>query len=293
MSDHSPAAGLAGHTVRAAAPRRPFHPRPAAVVSHVVLAVLGCLFLFPAIWGALTSLKGPSAVYSLAPVAAPTLANYQGALRSYPYLRLLANTTAISLGVTALGLVAALPAAYALTRFRFAGRGVVLALLLGSLLVPAQVTLVPDYVIIARLHLLNTLAGVILPEAAGVAVAVVVLRASLLDFPVDLYEAAAMDGAGPLATLVRVVLPNLGAAVAAAAILLLVSSWNDYFWPLLVTNQLDTTTLQVGLQIFQSDSATAWGPLLAMNTLALVPVALLFLIAQRWIADAYVRSGVR
>lgn len=168
-----------------------------------------------------------------------------------------------------------------------------LGLLVVSLIVPAQITLVPDYVIVARAGLLNTLPGVILPEAAKIAVAVVVLRATLLDFPTELLEAAAIDGAGHVGTLVRIVVPNVRPAVAAVSVLVLVGSWNDYFWPLLATNRLPSTTLQLGLQLFQSEVGTAWGPLLAMNTLALVPVAVLFLLGQRAITDAFVRSGIR
>lgn len=265
----------------------------AGPLAHGSLALIAALCLFPVVWALLTSFKPPDRIYDLGIWSETTLANYAAGLHSYPFLRLLLNTSVIALGVTMLQVGFALPAAYALVRFRFRGKGVVLALLVGSLIVPAQITLVPDYVIVSRAGLLNTLLGVILPEASTVAVAVVILRASLLDFPTELLEAAAIDGAGELRALVRIVVPNLGPALAAASLLALISSWNDYFWPLLVTNQLTSTTLQLGLQLFQSELGTAWGPLLAMNTLALVPVAVLFLAAQRAITDAFVRSGIQ
>lgn len=292
----------AGQPARAAAlPRRPparlarggRRLRWARIVSHGVLLGLGLLAVFPVLWAVLTSLRPETHIYDLTPLTAPTLANYASGLRSYPFIRLLLNTVVIAGSVTVLQIAFALPAAYALTRFRFRGRGLVLALLVGSLLVPAQITLIPDYVIVARLGLLNTLFGVVLPEVGTVGFAVVVLRSSLLDFPTELYEAAMIDGAGPFATLWRVVVPNLRPAIASAAVLVLVSSWNEYFWPLLVTNQLSSMTLQLGLQTFQSERGTDWGALLAMNSLAMLPVALLFLLAQRRITDAFVRSGIR
>jgi ABC-type glycerol-3-phosphate transport system permease component len=288
-------AGVSLPSGRAAVRRRPLdgRGRTAAFLAHASLALLAALSLFPVVWALLTTFKPANHIYDLAPWSAPTLANYVAGLRGYPYLRLLLNTTVIALGVTALQVGFALPTAYALVRSRFRGRGLVLALLVGSLIVPAQITLVPDYVIVARAGLLNSLPGVILPEASTIAVAVVVLRASLLDFPIELLEAAAIDGAGQLGTLFRIVVPNLRPALGAACVLVLISAWNDYFWPLLVTNQLSSTTLQLGLQLFQSELGTAWGPLLAMNTLALVPVAVLFLVAQRAITDAFVRSGIQ
>jgi ABC-type glycerol-3-phosphate transport system permease component len=267
--------------------------RVAPVLAHGALAIVAGLSLFPILWALLTTFKPADHIYDLALWPAPTLANYAVGLRGYPYLHLLLNTTVIALGVTALQVGFALPTAYALVHGRFRGRGIVLALLVGSLIVPAQITLVPDYIMVARAGLLNTVPGVILPEAATIGVAVLVLRASLIDFPTELLEAATIDGAGLLGALFWIVVPNLRPALGAACVLVLISSWNDYFWPLLVTNQLTSTTLQLGLQLFQSELGTAWGPLLAMNTLALVPVAVLFLVAQRAITDAFVRSGIQ
>jgi sn-glycerol 3-phosphate transport system permease protein len=166
----------------------------------------------------------------------------------------------------------------------------------GSLLIPFQVTMIPNYLLVARLGWLNSLPGLVIPQlgsSIGVGLGVLFLRQHFRGFPTALFDAAEMDGAGPFRTLWSVVLPNMRAPLSALAILVFLHAWNEYFWPLLVTKNLETTMIQVGLQLFLQSEGNAWGPLMAAAIMAALPVFLIYLLAQRQITDAFVRSGMR
>ncbi|MBV9131308.1 MAG: carbohydrate ABC transporter permease, partial [Chloroflexi bacterium] len=139
---------------------------------------------------------------------------------------------------------------------------------------------------------LDTLAALVVPHL-GSAFAVIMLRQFMKSFPLELVEAARLDGAGSWAILWRMMVPNLRAPLATLAILSFISTWNEYFWPLLVTSRPDRTVVQVGLQMFLSSDGEQWGPLMAAATVATVPVLLVYVLFQRQVVEAFVRSGLR
>jgi ABC-type glycerol-3-phosphate transport system permease component len=187
-------------------------------------------------------------------------------------------------------------AAYALARWEFPGKTVIFLAFAGSLLIPFQVTMIPNYLLMANLGWLNTIQGLVVPQLGstiGVGLGVFILRQHFLNFPTALFDAASIDGAGPVRTLWDVVLPNVRPALAALSILVFLQGWNEYFWPLLVTRKLDQTMIQVGLQLFLQAEGNAWGPLMAAATMSILPVFVLYFVAQRQIMEAFVRSGIR
>ena len=183
-------------------------------------------------------------------------------------------------------------AAYAFARWRFRGDNLLLVLFVGTWLVPFQVTMLPNYVLLSRLGWLDSLAALVVPHL-GSAFAVVLLRQFMKNFPLELVEAARLDGANSWAILWRIIAPNLRAPLATLAVLSFISTWNEYFWPLLVTSKLEHTVVQVGLQMFLSSDGEQWGPLMAAATVATLPVLLLYLVLQRQVVDAFVRTGLR
>jgi ABC-type glycerol-3-phosphate transport system permease component len=204
---------------------------------------------------------------------------------------LLLNTFAVA-ALTALGqLLTSLFAAYALTRRRFPGQRAAYLLFVGTWLVPFQVTMLPNYVVIVRLGLLNTLAGVVIPTLCS-AIGVLMLRQHLRSFPRELLDAAAMDGRSSWATLWTVVVPNVRAALSALVILLFMTSWNEYFWPAMVLRG-SRSVIQLGLEGFCSPEGTDWSALMAAAGLACLPVLALYVVLQRHIVSAFVRSGLR
>lgn len=262
---------------------------------HLALGALGLLCMFPIYWLYATSLRRPDQVLSLSPLPWPiSLGNYADAIRLVNLPVLLANTTLVSL-LTALGqLLTGLLAAYAFAAWRFPLQRLCYLAFVGTWLVPFQVTMLPNYVLLLQLGLLNTLAGVIVPNLCS-ALGVILLRQHLDGFPKELLEASTTDGRSSWQTLWTVVVPNLRAPLAALTILLFVTSWNEYFWPAMVL-QRSNSVLQLGLRSFmisEGAQGTYWGPLMAVAGLACLPIFALYLVLRRHIVSAFVRSGLK
>ncbi|MBV9898295.1 MAG: carbohydrate ABC transporter permease [Chloroflexi bacterium] len=273
------------------------HAKLRSAPGHGVLTLLCLLTVFPMLWAVLTSLKPVNEIFTLDLVTAnATLANYAEVYRAVPFLRMMLNTLIVATVMMLLTLALSIAVAYAITRWEFPGKRLVYLAFAGSLLIPFQVTMIPNYLLIARLGWLNTLPGLIVPQLGstiGVGLGVLILRQHFIGFPKSLLDAAAIDGAGPIRTLWSVLLPNMRPALAAVSILIFLQAWNEYFWPLLVTKKMDDTMIQVGLQLFLQAEGNAWGPLMAAATMSAVPVFALYFLAQRQIMDAFVRSGIR
>jgi len=260
------------------------------VVGHVLLVGLSVVALFPVVWMYWSSLRPPGQMFSFG--LSFSGANYSAAWAAIPMGRLFVNTFAMAALVAAGQLVTSLLAAYSFARWRFRGQNLLFFLFIATWLVPFQVTMLPNYVLLSQLGMLNTLAGVIVPQLSS-AFAVLLLRQHLKAFPTELLDAARVDGQSSWATLWKVVVPSLGPTLAALGILLFVSAWNDYFWPLLVFRNTSTSVLQLGLGVFLSTDATNYGALMAAAGLACLPVFLIYLVLQRRVVNAFVRSGLR
>jgi ABC-type glycerol-3-phosphate transport system permease component len=261
--------------------------------AHGVMIVLCGVALFPVYWMVVTSLRPANDILSGALMPGSlTLDNYAFVWREIPMARMLVNTFAMALLVTLGQLLTGLLAAYAFARWRLPGGRALFLVFVGTWLVPLQVTMLPNYVLLARLQWLNSLAALVVPQLAA-AFAIILLRQHLLGFPRDLLDAACIDGASSWRTLWGIVVPNLRAPLAALAILLFISTWKEYFWPLLVTSKPEQSVVQVGLQMFASQEGDLWGPMMAASTLACLPIFALYLVLQRQVVDAFVRSGLK
>ncbi|MEB3370969.1 carbohydrate ABC transporter permease [Saccharopolyspora mangrovi] len=266
--------------------------RSRAILGHGILGVLGLLCVLPIYWMYATSLRAPGDVFSLSPLPWPlSVDNYAYAWNTIPIGRMLANTLVVAL-VTALGqLLTGLFAAYAFAVWEFRGKQVLYLLFVGTWLVPFQVAMLPNYVLLLQLGVLNTIAGVILPSLCS-ALSVLMLRQHLRSFPKELLDAAKIDGRSSWSTLWTVVVPNLRPALAALGILLFVQAWNEYFWPALVL-QRSNAMVQLGIRSFMGTEGNDWGPLMATAGLACLPVFALYLVLQRQIVNAFIRSGLK
>jgi ABC-type glycerol-3-phosphate transport system permease component len=147
-------------------------------------------------------------------------------------------------------------------------------------------------VLATKLGLLDSVTGLVIPNAAA-AFAVLVLYNAMRGFPREVVEAARMDGAGSLRTLIEVVIPNLRAPIASISILCFISAWNDYFWPLLLIRKMDHAVVQIGLQFFMTQEGNDWGLLMAAATLASLPILGIYLVLQRQVVESFMKSGIR
>lgn len=274
-------------------PRR-IGPALRAAGRHAVLTAVAGAMLFPVLWALTTSFKPANDIYGTDPLPVPaSLEHYRSALDDFPIGRLLLNTFLTAAGVTAAHLVVGVLAAYALVRFHVPLRGWIMGALAVALVVPTQSLIVPHFLMIAELGWHDTYPGLVLPQLSGCALAVLLLHEHVRAIPPGLVGAAELDGATPWETLRFVVLPLLRPALGAVAVLVFISTWNEYLWPLLAAPSRDHTTIQVGLHLFQNQEGPNPGPLLAAAMLSTLPVVAVYLLASRRIADAFLHSGLR
>ena len=267
--------------------------RTATAGRHAILIALSFLAIFPFYWMLNTSFKPQGEVYS--PSLLPhhwTFDNYVQAWNGIPMAHMLSNSLIVAVGQTLTQLLTSVLAAYAFTRWEFRGRHVLYGLISLTWLVPFQVIMIPNYVVISGWGLRNSLLGLIIPNIAS-AFAVLQLYQTFRSFPKALIEAAQLDGASSWGILWQTIFPNLRASIASIGVLLFISAWNDYFWPLLVTNKPEHSTVQIGLQSFMSTDANMWGPLMAATTITSLPILILYFILQRQIIDSFIKGGLR
>jgi sn-glycerol 3-phosphate transport system permease protein len=248
----------------------------------LVVVIMG----LPLYWVATGALKTNQEIYTFPPVwipRQPQWGNFVEAWQAVPFGRFFVNSIVTTLGAVALELLFALLSAYALVFVRARGKGLVFAVVIAALLVPGTVTLLPNYLTVARLGWINTYQGLIIPVAA-VAFGVFLFRQHFLTLPRDLLDAARLDGCGHLGLLRHVVVPLSQPVIVTFLVIYLVAHWNDFLWPLVVTNRLEWRTVPVGVAyLYQVEGVQNWGPILAGTVMALVPMLFVYVVAQRWI----------
>jgi multiple sugar transport system permease protein len=269
---------------------------PGKVLLYAVLVLIAVFFVLPLLWMVSTALKFESAVFTdkgFIPQS-PTLDNFARILTATgdtPVFRWMLNSFIVATAGTILTVVLTSLSAYAFARIDFPGRGILFALLITTLLLPGVMFLVPQFILVDILGLLNSYPGMILPGLAGV-FGVFFMRQFFMGIPIELEEAAYVDGANRLRTFLSVVLPLAGPAIATLAVISFLAYWNDYLWPLIIC-QGDGCTLPPGLRNFQGSYTAAFGLLMAGATLAAIPVLVIYVFAQRWIVQSVTSSGVK
>ncbi len=264
---------------------------------YAVLVFIGLIFVVPLGWMLSTSLKPKSQWFSAEIHWIPktiTFANYQSLLDNpaTPIVRWFTNSLLVGALVTVLILVIDSLAAYAYARMEFKGRNALFGLLLATLFLPGMMFLVPNFLTIFNLHLLNNYAGVILPGLAGV-FGVFFLRQFFETIPKELEEAAVLDGANAFQTFWRVALPLARPALATLAVITFLASWNDFLWPLLILQQADLLTLPPGLATLQGAYTSEYGQMMAGAMVAAVPVLILYIGLQRFIVQSVATTGLK
>lgn len=267
--------------------------RPWRVAGHIFCLALCLSVIAPLALALGTAFKPANEIYDLTPWPRnPTFENFVKLVEETEFVLYLWNSLATTF-LRVLGQLAiAVLAAYAFARWRFTGSTFVFALTLGAMMIPHQLVMIPIYIMIAELDWFDTWAALIIPNLA-MPFAVFLLRQHMMSFPKDLLDAAEMDGAGPFTALWRVMLPNLGPALAALTIVLSIDCWNEYFWPLLVTDSPGSRTVQIGIRQFLEENFEDFGALMAGVTVASVPVLAVFFVLQRRIMETFVASGLK
>ena len=218
--------------------------------------------------------------------------NYLDPLRKYNFLLYFKNSIFVTVIATIITLIINSMAAYALSIYEFRGKNVALVFVIGTLLIPLTIILVPVFYVIANFGMINSLWGVILPGAAT-PTGVFLLRQYMLTLPRELIEAARMDHASEWAIYWRIVLPLSIPAIAVLAIFSIMWRWNDFLWPLIVLSKSEVYTLQIALNAFHGELTSQWNYVLAMTMVTLLPIALIFTYLQKFITTGIASSGMK
>jgi multiple sugar transport system permease protein len=268
----------------------------ADAIIFFALCVGVLFFLFPFFWMVSTSLKAGDELFLYPPSLTPKkllFHNYLDIWSKAPFGTYFLNsifvTTAITLGEIATSVLAA----YAFSRISFPGREKLFLAFLGTLMIPNVVTLVPVYVIVRKLNWVDTYWGLIIPQLATV-YGIFMLRQFFLTIPHDLDDAAQVDGLSRLGILLKIYLPLSVPALIALAIISFINNWNNFFWPLVVTNSDTMRTLPIGLRFFmEGEGSGEWQYLMVASTLVVVPPLIVFLFLQRYFVRGITMSGIQ
>ncbi|WP_327713003.1 carbohydrate ABC transporter permease [Streptomyces sp. NBC_00464] len=293
-------------------------PRPTAkrkpvtfgrIALYVTLSAVSLLMVVPFVWMVLTSLKTPVEIASQDAGLLPEhwdFSNYTEALKAAPFATYARNSFIIAISHTVLNLVIASMAGYSLARIRFRGSEVIFYLFIAALMIPTYTKVLPEFLIVRFMPLaggndlfgqggsgwLDTWWALIVPGAVT-PFAVFLFRQFYLDLPVELEEAARLDGLGEFRIYARIMTPQVKPAIITVALLTFESSWNNFLWPLLVTRTDSLRVIQVGLSVFRTENGPQWHFLMAGTTLATLPMVVLFLIGQRYFVQGFATAGLK
>lgn len=276
-------------------PRRRQSPRRWLLLAG--LAILAVLLVFPLYWMVVSALtpggQSQSSQFYLWP-AEPTLANFSEVFSTQPVWRWIGNSLLISVVTTAISVCVSLGAGYALAKFSFFGKGLLYTAFLVTIMIPIQVTLVPSFLVVARLGLVDSPWAVILPTAFDV-VGIFIARQFMLSVPNALVEAARVDGAGEFRAFFQVVLPTCGPLVGVLVILAFMARWNDFLWPMVVLQGNENLTVPVALSTLTNNPAFAspWGAVMAVATVTVLPILVVFLAFQRQFVQGISSTGIK
>lgn len=292
-------------------PARPRRRRRSAsmLLIELFLALGAVAMIVPFVWMLLTSVKSPVDIATYPPSFWPVewvWSNYPEAMAAAPFGTYFRNSLIISIGHTVMTVTLASMAGYALARFTFRGRELVFLGLIAMLMIPTYTKIVPQFLLVKFMPLfggndwlgqggsgwLNTWWALIIPGGLT-PFAIFLFRQFYLSLPKELEEAARIDGLGEFRIYAQVMTPLIKPAIATVALLTFQDSWNNFLWPLLVTTGDDMRVIQLGLAVFQQESGTQWGYLMAGATLATLPMVLLFLLCQRYFIQGFATVGIK
>jgi multiple sugar transport system permease protein len=266
---------------------------------YLIMALAAVVFVFPLLWALVSSLKPEAQIVTYPPKWIPehaTLLNYLHVLQQYPYLSWMYNSLIMTVGSTVFVLALTTLAAYAFGRLHFKGKRWIFSIVLSMLLIPIQAYIVPLYLLVSKLGLLNTYASIILVAGANVT-SVYILTSFFRAIPKELEEAARIDGCQDFGIFARIMLPLSMPAVSTVTILTFIANWNNFLWPLIAIRDNALKPLPVGIAQFMgganSTAQFQYGPSLAAACMAIIPSVIVFLALQRYFVEGIANTGIK
>ncbi len=262
---------------------------------YILLGFFTALFIFPIMWVFLSSLKPQSELFSF-PLSIlpnePTLNNYFSAFREGDFLLYFKNSMFVAVTATLITVLINTMAGYALSKFIFKGRDIIFYVMIATLMIPLQVIMVPIFILLKNLGMLNSLWGIIIPPAAT-PTGIFLARQYILTIPNSLIEAARIDGGGEFFIFHSIILPLATPIIATITIFSFMWRWNDFLWPFIVISTQKYMTVQLALANFVGQYQINWASLLAMTMISMVPMIVVFLLFQRYFVRGLTAGGVK
>lgn len=267
------------------------------LLSYLTLTVMSVISIFPFVWTVSTSLKGQGQIFAFPPNLIPdppVWENYPKVFDTLPFDRFFLNTIGYTVAVTIGQLAFCSLAGFAFARLRFPGRDQIFYLYLGTMMIPATVTLVPSFILMRWFHWVDTIWAMTVPGMFGSAFGTFLIRQFMLSIPSELDDAAIIDGASKFRIYREIVLPLAKPAMAVLAVFTITTVWNDFMWPLVMLHSQSLYTLTLGLARFQGgmQSYTFWAGLMAAATMTIAPLIAIFLVAQKFFTEGISLTGM-
>mgnify|MGYP000680994515 CR=1 FL=1 len=271
--------------------------RTDVIISEIVLIVVSFIFVLPLILAFTMSLQPPQAVFSFPPKILPVaihLQNYANAFKTVPFDRLFLNSAIVAIMITLGKLITGTLAGYAFANFNFFGKNFAFSFLFATLFLPAElIMIVPLFALMAKFGWVNTYWALTIPFMAS-ATNTFLLRQHFLMIPKELEDSARIDGAGPMAYFIKILLPLSKSMIGGVSIINFIYAWNFYLWPLIITMEDRMKTVQVGVKmLIDAEGASNWGVIMAGTIAAVIPTLILFFILQPLFVKSLTRSGIK
>lgn len=266
------------------------------IIAYLLLSGWAVITMVPFLWMISSSLKDFGQIFKFPPNFVPdpiVWENYLQLVTGFPFMTWVYNSAIVAVSVTIGHVISCSLAAFAFARIPFRGRDRLFLIYLATLMIPFQVTLIPTYVLIKYMGLVDKLLALILPEVLGGPFGTFLLRQFFMTIPVELEDAARIDGANYATIYYRVIMPLSKPALATLAVFIFLQNWNDFLWPLVVINSSERKTLPVGIAGMVGQYNTEWGLLMAGAALSVVPMLIIFLAAQRYFVQGITVTGLK
>lgn len=266
------------------------------IVNYILIIVVSLIFIFPFVWMVLTSFKTLGETLTFPPKIFPQkwqFENYIKAWRSGPFFRYFLNSVIVTFFTIVLQVLTIVPAAYGFARYKFKGKNLLFLIVMITMMIPAQLIFLPVFLMMSKVRLINTYFSLILPFASQ-AFGIFLLRQRFMQIPTELVEAARLDNASEIKILYKIFLPQAKSTLLTVILFTFINTWNDYFWPLVMTTKDTVRTLPLGVSMLKSTmDGVSWNTLMAGNVILMIPIVIIFILAQKKIIEAFVYTGIK
>lgn len=264
-------------------------------LAFAILALGSIIMIFPFVWMVLSAFKTSADVYAYPPKWIPSsfkFTNFAEVFKKIPFVRFYINTIFTSVAQTVLQMILSITAAYVLTKLNFPGKNKIFVLIQSSMFVPFVVTMIPLFIMISKVKLVDTYAGIILPQIFS-AFTTMLLMSFFESIPNDLMYSAQIDGCGYYRILTSVIIPNSKTGISTATLFTFLTHWRSYTWPLLVTNDIKLRTLPIGLKYLVQETSSEYQVMMAASLMAIVPVLIIYALCEKQFVRSITLTGLK